>query len=39
MNLAIFTTVKNWHVDYKPNRLQASVRSENSESEQGTGDI
>ena len=37
---AIFTTVKNWHVDYKPNRQTASMRSVKTGGiEQGTGDI
>lgn len=26
--VATFTTIKNWHVDYKPNRQTASVRSD-----------
>jgi hypothetical protein len=35
-----FTAAKNWHVDYKPNRQTASVRSgKTGWMEQGTGDI
>lgn len=35
---AIFTTAKNWHVDYKPNRQTASVRSGSTEGDTGFGD-